>query len=195
MWVATSDLQRLQRRSGSNRRPKARWLPSLMLLFAFLALHPVVGVAAAARAMGAVPARRGEASPTIHDGKRGGEASGSGESSRQRRMERKRAGADDEKQMALRPKDGVDAEAMAEASAPDRQPRRVASNHAYEAFLMAQRAMDEGDVGAARHWLRQVLAFDAEAGEARRLLQDLDAKIHPKKPKEPLPHVAIDRAR
>ena len=68
---------------------------------------------------------------------------------------------------------GVDAEAMAEASAPSQRPRHIASSHAYEAFLMARRALDAGDVEAARRWLRQVLAFDPEAGEAQRLLREL----------------------
>ncbi|MDR0965090.1 MAG: hypothetical protein LBM75_01045 [Myxococcales bacterium] len=73
------------------------------------------------------------------------------------------------------PRAGVDADAMAEASASDRQARRVVSSHAYDAFLMALRSRDAGDIKAARHWLRQVLAFDPKATEARQILKALDA--------------------
>ena len=75
-----------------------------------------------------------------------------------------------------RPMKGVDAEALAEASAPDRHERRIASSHAYEAFLMGLRALQSGDRGQARHWLRQAIAFDPGASAPKALLQSLDGE-------------------
>lgn len=82
--------------------------------------------------------------------------------------------------MPTRPMEGVDAEALAEASTPDQHERRIASSHAYEAFLMALRALESGDRGQARHWLRQAIAFDPGAAAPRALLQSLERAKPPK---------------
>lgn len=91
------------------------------------------------------------------------------------RVSEKPAHVHPEKMRPQGQKMGVDVDAMKEASLPDQRPRHIVSSHAYEAFLRALRFMDAGDFKAARHWLRQVLAFDPEAAEARQLLGKLES--------------------
>lgn len=60
------------------------------------------------------------------------------------------------------------------ASAPE--PRAIASSHAYEAYLMACRALDAGDTAAAKNWLKQVLVFDPDAREPKAQLEQLERR-------------------
>ncbi len=162
---------RVYRRLDGHARAKRCGALQMLIACAALTALPAL-VSTAAQAAEARPAQAEAAIPTKGRASKAGARS----TSRQAQQARGRAanGASKSGQVPLR--DGVDAEAMAEASAPDQHPRRVASNHAYVAYLMALRARDAGDLGAARHWLRQVLAFDAEADQARHLLRALEAE-------------------
>lgn len=172
MCAVTSDLHQRSRKSRCAEGGRA--LPILALSLALVAFPSSVAVAEA-EAAAAVATALTDAAPKGHEGRR--QATRAEDSPRHHGSGERGAGAKGGELVAAQPKRlGVDLEAMAEASAPDRHPCRVASSHAYEAFLMALRARDAGDLSAARHWFRQVLAFDAGAGEARRALEELGAE-------------------